>query len=174
MTSYRNTRICIYARTSATCHNDDGSLLAEQIDRLKIWCRLNEAIIVDTIVETESGTARSSFQAMIAAATSNRSLRRHPGDVLVASASRSSDAGEKSGSAGASESSRPLHRGHRSRVDFNRFTESLRHMTGCGPRSRPHSSFPRPPMPQKWGSWETTAWSPISQAPRKLSIAPPD
>lgn len=85
MKSYRNTRICIYARTSAACHNDEGSLLAEQIDRLKIWCRLNEAIIVDTVAEIESGTARSAFQAMIAAATSNR----RPYDaILVTSLSR--------------------------------------------------------------------------------------
>lgn len=85
MTSYGNTRICIYARTSAACHNDERSLLAEQIDRLKNWCRLNEAIIVDTIAETESGTARSGFQAMIAAATSNR----RPYDaILVTSLSR--------------------------------------------------------------------------------------
>lgn len=85
MTSYRNARICIYARTSATCRSDERSLLAEQIDRLKIWCRLNEAIIVDTIAETESGTAHSGFQAMIAAATSNR----RPYDaILVTSLSR--------------------------------------------------------------------------------------
>lgn len=85
MKSHRNTRICIYARTSAACHNDKASQLAEQIGRLRIWCRLNEAIIVDTIAETESATARSGFQVMIAAATSNR----RPYDaILVTSLSR--------------------------------------------------------------------------------------
>jgi DNA invertase Pin-like site-specific DNA recombinase len=87
MTAHHNTRICIYARASTSCHTNRDFLLAEQVERLKAWCRRKGAIIVDTVIETESGTHQrgSGFQAMLAAAISDR----RPYDaILVTSFSR--------------------------------------------------------------------------------------
>lgn len=82
MTDYQGVRACIYARTSTTRRTKRDVSISDQVERLKIWCEKNGAIIVDAVVEpatSASADRRSRFQAMIAAATSDE----RPYDMIL-------------------------------------------------------------------------------------------
>ena len=82
MTDYQGARVCIYARASATRRTERDAATADQVEGLKIWCKKNGAVIADIVVEPATSAApdgRSRFQAVIAAATSDK----RPYDVIL-------------------------------------------------------------------------------------------
>ena len=82
MTDYRGARVCIYARVSTSRQAKNDLSIPDQIERLKIWCEQNGAVVVDTIVEPGASAMdddRPQFQTMIAAATSDA----RPYDVVL-------------------------------------------------------------------------------------------
>lgn len=88
MSSFRDARVCIYARVSTSRQAKNDLSIPDQVERLKAWCEQNGATVVEIIIEPGASATdddRPRFQEMIARATS----QDRPYDiVLVHSLSR--------------------------------------------------------------------------------------